>query len=151
MYLLYFAYEFQTSNKPSNTGCAFSTFGENCSEPCDCMVDHVVDPEQTCDPVSGFCRCLPNWEGENCGTDVDECLINAHNCDNDKNFVCQNIIGGFECVCREGFSLNSENNCIEGKFLFITFFLIGQRKLIHFYCYLYASKVYMSKVNRSYL
>ena len=94
--------------------CAFNTYGKNCSELCDCIAQNVLTPEQTCDPESGICRCLPTWEGDRCDTDVDECEMSAHNCDSYENTACQNKLGGFECVCREGFTLGSGNKCIEG-------------------------------------
>ncbi len=34
------------------------TYGLECRERCDC--NHA----DGCDPVSGFCRCLPGWTGE---------------------------------------------------------------------------------------
>ena len=57
-------------------------------------------PEQSCDQESGKCRCLPNWEGESCDVDFDECQQELHNCDVKKE-MCRNFPGGFECTVIE--------------------------------------------------
>ena len=45
--------------------------------------------------------------------DVNECTANRHNCDDSSRADCTNTDGGFECVCKTGFSGDGlKNNCI---------------------------------------
>lgn len=50
-------------------------------------------------PKKWFSVCLFYWF-----TDVDECMIDADNCD--QNATCMNSIGSFICTCDSGFSGN---------------------------------------------
>ena len=34
--------------------------------------------------------------------DIDECMMNAHSCDD--NATCSNINGSYECTCNSGYS-----------------------------------------------
>ena len=42
--------------------------------------------------------------------------MNTHSCKGVENTICQNKPGGFDCVCKDGFDIGSDNNCIEGIF-----------------------------------
>lgn len=39
--------------------CVIGTFGQNCSQTCDCEDGH----HNYCDPVTGKCICKPEWKG----------------------------------------------------------------------------------------
>ncbi|CAM9994712.1 unnamed protein product [Lampetra fluviatilis] len=52
---------------------------------------------------SFICHCQNGFhvrKGTSGCTDVDECEIGAHNCD--VNAECSNVLGGFRCVCNDG-------------------------------------------------
>ena len=43
-------------------------------------------------------------------SDVDECVTNMHNCDD--NAMCINTVGSFHCMCNMGYSgIGTEGNC----------------------------------------
>ena len=43
-------------------------------------------------------------------SDVDECVTNMHNCDD--NATCINTVGSFHCMCNMGYSgIGNEGNC----------------------------------------
>ena len=43
-------------------------------------------------------------------SDVDECVTNMHNCDD--NAMCINTVGSFHCMCNMGYSgVGTEGNC----------------------------------------
>ena len=72
------------------------------------MANNTVTPEQPCDPDSGKCRCLPNWEGERCYVDVDECQRGLHDCDVTRA-ICHNVPGGFQCTDRQAVVLDKND------------------------------------------
>ena len=80
-----------------------NTFGENCSLHCICITNNTLTPEQSCDPHSGICNCLPTWGGERCNKDIDECEIGTHDCDTNTS-SCRNAVGGFECVPKDAYT-----------------------------------------------
>ena len=43
--------------------------------------------------------------------DIDECAMDIDDC-NSTVSVCQNTDGGFDCVCREGFNMSADLDCI---------------------------------------
>ena len=90
------------------TDCAPNTFGHNCTSVCNCIANNTMAPEQSCDQDSGKCRCSPNWEGERCDDDVDECEQELHNCDVNKE-MCRNFPGGFECTVIEAVVFDQTN------------------------------------------
>lgn len=47
------------------------------------------------------CECPPQWAGDRCQTDVNECEMNLGPCINAK--TCKNTPGSFECICKEGY------------------------------------------------
>ena len=95
-----------------SAACPEGTFGDGCTQTCDCPGQHV----QSCDHVDGTCRCKAGWEGSSCDEDIDECASdNLNDCSDTAHTVCQNTVGGFTCVCQEGFKTDSSDVCI-GKF-----------------------------------
>ena len=52
--------------------------------------------------------------------DVDECMINTHNCD--INAVCNNTEGSHNCTCKPGYSGDGISSCTGNNvFLFLVF------------------------------
>lgn len=87
-----------------SVACNDTHYGTSCNQLCPCITTNTAD----CDDTFGTCTCLPNWTGENCTVDVDECITNSNSC----NFAtqeCVNYVGGFSCVCLYG---NSSTGCI---------------------------------------
>ena len=46
------------------------------------------------------CGCVTGFNGDFCQFDVDECLLETHNCTGSSQ--CQNLYGTFTCICNEG-------------------------------------------------
>ena len=69
------------------TECVNNTFGENCTLFCDCITQNTIVPEQSCDPHSGLCRCLPSWEGERCDVNGTTCLGSPGGCMSEINNI----------------------------------------------------------------
>ncbi|XP_055860003.1 neurogenic locus notch homolog protein 2-like isoform X4 [Biomphalaria glabrata] len=99
---------FRSDNDTSTAGfsafywvkeCANWTYGEKCSNPCQCNRDNTL----SCDRVTGQCLCYSNWTSSNCSEDVNECSLDQPPCDPAKDHsACQNSYGTFECVCVQG-------------------------------------------------
>ena len=47
-------------------------------------------------------------------TDKDECATDQHDCA--EGMVCQNMIGGYDCVCPTGFKATNEVPPCEGQY-----------------------------------
>ncbi|CAI8053551.1 Adhesion G protein-coupled receptor E5, partial [Geodia barretti] len=45
----------------------------------------------------------------NCTVDTDECAKETHDCGG--NSLCNNTVGGYECVCEDGYSPLDDRNC----------------------------------------
>ena len=43
--------------------------------------------------------------------DIDECSLGTHECQH----ICENTAGGFRCLCRQGYQLNSDNTTCSGN------------------------------------
>ena len=91
--------------------------GRDCAKLCE-IDTHNCPNTAYCTQLSGgqACRCLSGYEGG--GTicnDIDECLTNKHDCNVASNFVCQNTGGSFQCVCKEGYVLSSNSQCVKGE------------------------------------
>ena len=56
--------------------------------------------------------------------DVDECKLGLHSCN--ENSVCQNTVGGYWCLCNEGYYIEEEdtnqcvdyNECLDGVYYY---------------------------------
>ena len=48
-------------------------------------------------------------------SDIDECFEEDHNCLSEDYRKCNNTVGGFECVCDNGYEENSNGTCV-GKY-----------------------------------
>lgn len=60
------------------------------------------------------CACTPQWEGDRCQTDVNECARDLDNCS--PFATCTNLQGSFSCACNEGYFGNGVT--CEGEFCF---------------------------------
>ncbi|XP_053387800.1 protein HEG homolog 1-like isoform X2 [Mercenaria mercenaria] len=92
--------------------CFGSTYGENCSESCNCNATNTVNENQTCDKVTGSCKCKEGWNGDTCNDDVNECQ-NKTVCITTNNTTCVNTIGSFLCDCVRGFIKDTGGICVE--------------------------------------
>lgn len=45
-----------------------------------------------------------------CYTDIDECSDGNYTCQ--ENAVCSNLMGGYKCVCEDGYERTDNNSCI---------------------------------------
>ena len=45
-------------------------------------------------------------------TDINECLENINGCDE----ICMNTQGSYNCMCSDGFTLQSDNHTCHGMF-----------------------------------
>lgn len=63
--------------------------------------------------MNGSCYCVPEWTGDNCNQDIDECVRGIHTCDERKYEKCQNTPGGYQCTCMEGY-LRGCDSCLCG-------------------------------------
>ena len=93
--------------------CEEGTWGDNCANICSCHHDNTV----TCNSTSGYCSCMPGWQGLDCSDDVDECKDNTIDCPDSSD--CINIPGSYICACQTGHIKTSTGACI-GKYNQIT-------------------------------
>ena len=49
-----------------------------------------------------------------CELDVDECAKGTDNCSLSQNTVCENKQGSFACVCKKGYAIGMEGDCVVG-------------------------------------
>ena len=63
-------------------------------------------------PGSFICQCKHGFEsvGDECN-DIDECTIGTDGC-SDNDAECENDVGGFSCVCDEGFAFDNDGLCL---------------------------------------
>ncbi|XP_026541517.1 laminin subunit gamma-3 [Notechis scutatus] len=124
--------------------CLYNTAGEQCERcqegfygnplaadpatkcaPCNCNPDGSTHGRETCDPVSGQCRCLPNVTGRECT----QCLegyfdlqpgVGCRSCQchqkGAQSNTCHPITG--QCTCHPGVTGLSCNQCQAGFFGF---------------------------------
>ena len=96
-----------------DTECSGNHYGINCSIECDCILDHTVNNSQSCNRTTGECLCNELWNGTRCEIDVDECEVTPDICG--ENGDCNNTMGGHECVCHAGYTIDDQGNCTVGK------------------------------------
>jgi len=95
------------------TECIGNTYGDKCSMACNCTSGHTINENQSCNRTTGECLCNELWIGTRCEIDVDECEVTPDICG--ENGDCNNTIGGHECVCHAGYTLDDQGNCTVGK------------------------------------
>ncbi|KAL6459313.1 hypothetical protein MHYP_G00327850 [Metynnis hypsauchen] len=78
--------------------------GTNCEVNLDDCLDHKCQNGGTCmDGVNTYnCQCPPEWTGQFCTDDVDECRLQPNTCQN--GGTCSNLPGSYTCVCVNGWS-----------------------------------------------
>ncbi|GFO24162.1 fibrillin-1 [Plakobranchus ocellatus] len=86
-----------SADRLSCDGCASNRYGVNCGNTCNCR---GRDANGGCDAVKG-CRCVPQWTGESCTEDFDECDANPNLCSEEQN--CVNTAGSYRCECPSGY------------------------------------------------
>lgn len=87
-----------------------------CEQHCtvrDCLANCIQDPHvekdmQQCFCPEGYIR--DTRDGETFCTDIDECEFMAK-CDH----KCENLYGGYKCVCDEGYKLHSDYLCLPNE------------------------------------
>ena len=77
----------QDTFNSSSTDCSNTTCLNNGS--CSVLANNIVE-----------CGCVTGFNGDFCQFDVDECLLETHNCTGSSQ--CQNLYGTFSCICNEG-------------------------------------------------
>uniref|UniRef100_A0A2C9KEE2 EGF-like domain-containing protein n=1 Tax=Biomphalaria glabrata TaxID=6526 RepID=A0A2C9KEE2_BIOGL len=93
----------------------FKNVSNNTCQTCACNMSRTM----SCDPTSGKCSCKSGWQGSTCNEDVNECLDpNKYNCP--PNSSCNNTLGGYECLCLQGYYKNIITSkceeCLEGYY-----------------------------------
>uniref|UniRef100_A0A8C1WN15 Notch receptor 3 n=1 Tax=Cyprinus carpio TaxID=7962 RepID=A0A8C1WN15_CYPCA len=69
----------------------------------DCPGNKCMNGGICVDGVNTYnCQCLPEWTGQYCAEDVNECLMQPNACHN--GGTCFNTIGGHTCVCVNGWT-----------------------------------------------
>ncbi|KAL8624629.1 hypothetical protein ACOMHN_045164 [Nucella lapillus] len=81
-------------------------YGDQCSTPCTCARGNTAD----CNNINGTCTCKPQWKGDNCTEDVDECSP-IDPCAIAKHEKCNNTVGGYVCDCVQGFNRTTPGDC----------------------------------------
>ncbi|XP_053387236.1 fibrillin-2-like [Mercenaria mercenaria] len=104
-------YQLRQDNVTCNE-CTDDTYGVDCTERCNCTAKHSADEIQTCDTVTGKCKCKPNWKGDTCDEDVNECDDDDTLCNDDENETCINTAGWYECDCKKGFVKPDGDKCL---------------------------------------
>ena len=94
-------------------GCdsGFMGNGTNCVEG-SCTEDFCPANESCVSPTSDKCVCKEGFDRDQSGlcVDIDECLV----FDCDKNAVCSNSLGSFECTCNDKYVGNGRF-CLKGQ------------------------------------
>lgn len=86
--------------------CSGHTYGAGCGSRCICdpaRVDPARRNTQMCDVINGVCYCSPQFSGDACYLDVNECSKDPNLCDAAANKECRNFVGGYECACKYGY------------------------------------------------
>ncbi|KAK0067591.1 fibrillin-3, partial [Biomphalaria pfeifferi] len=85
--------------------CGNWTWGENCTEQCNCTKGNTV----VCEREKGSCICTSNFEGSSCEHLIDRCALYSP-CDEHSD--CINLLTHYECRCHEGYKHNPYNTNI---------------------------------------
>ena len=67
---------------------------------------------------AGKYQCINGMNSLILSTDIDECSVGSHNCKAELEEVCNNTVGGFECVCPEGFHRANKSSMCLGMCIF---------------------------------
>ncbi|CAL1547389.1 unnamed protein product, partial [Lymnaea stagnalis] len=91
----------------STHACNPFTYGQTCENQCDCETNNT----QHCDHLTGLCICKEPWLGHKCTEKKDPCLLQdiTFKCPEDQ--VCTNNDDVHSCVCRQGYVMNSNQQC----------------------------------------
>ncbi|CAH3155765.1 unnamed protein product [Porites lobata] len=104
-------HEFSTADDDTkltdNPGTTFSMFLKGClMAGClnggSCFFDEGKD--------TSACSCSPQWRGEKCEIDINECETGKHHCDS--HAFCNSTKGSYNCTCKPGYFGNGFN-CTE--------------------------------------
>ena len=57
IYIYIISWTFKFIGKQCNIKCPYGSYGQNCTEACNCQ------NEGSCDHISGACNCTPGWRG----------------------------------------------------------------------------------------
>ncbi len=99
-------------NEPGDFSCScndgFDGTGERCNDVNECTDSPCVNIDESAanpcvNEVGTYrCFCAEGWTGQDCDEDVDECAtdVGTLGCVND--LLCENIDGGFNCICPDG-------------------------------------------------
>lgn len=68
---------------------------------------------RSCSFILIGCTCRANWKGIHCADDVDECE-DPTIC-MDTNSYCQNSVGSYQCLCRDGYQKNTSTDICMGE------------------------------------
>lgn len=85
------------------------------SSACLSISKNLITKELNTKTIS-VCECLPGYRFDqlkNECEDINECHENRHNCDISSGAFCQNLIGGYVCVCSLGYE--GRNGICKGK------------------------------------
>ena len=68
-----------TQSNPFFPACSDNQYGSNCENSCPCIMSRIKSEHvnQSCDPKTGECYCVPEWSGSICNDDVDECTVGS--------------------------------------------------------------------------
>ncbi|XP_053372780.1 uncharacterized protein LOC123559692 [Mercenaria mercenaria] len=91
------------------SACDSRHYGVNCAQECACIAANT----DVCDKINGDCTCASGWTGSTCSENIDECQT-ANIC-NDTLKTCSDTSGSFTCSCIDGYTVNSENVCIDNN------------------------------------
>ncbi|XP_067687043.1 uncharacterized protein [Haliotis asinina] len=93
--------------------CDSRHYGADCSQSCSCDFTKTV----SCNAENGTCTCKPQWMGENCTDNVNECSQSPSVCTG-SNEQCRDTQGSFECDCTSGHIKAPNNTCVPCNFGF---------------------------------
>ena len=87
------------------TDCLPGSWGPECANTCNCDVD-------VCNATLGCTGCDEGFSGADCD-DVNECAADAAICG--AGGTCNNTLGGYFCVCDDGYENAADGKCEREK------------------------------------